>query len=492
MLKFRKAIFTLPVVLFAFFFESSVSAQCGPGKISHNVSGFGSILTENFAFSNGLYALGAPDGNGANFSSGGQYITIDLIDTVRAGQTYSIIWRQYPGQSGTSYLNWSESVDGATFTIHPSSGIGTDNETYFNTEIIASSDTRFIKIFSSSTYDLSIDAVSYNAIKCYSDNCASGYASKLNSGNGLPLVSSDQNGVTSYTYLSGVPDGRSAYFNSSGDWAIINFPFTIPAGQKYYIIWRPVDIIGVAKSTISVEESDGTGWGSPRSLTAYTGESPVFITEVVTAAQNTSRIRVSLASGSDYFYIDAVIFSYPTCDPPAPDLDVSGNFEFCGSPVQIAPGLSISDPANQIIYSAYAQIGNGFQPGQDFLSITSAYGITGTYLSARGLLVLKGPATASQYQAVLRTMVYNNSNPTPTTGIREILISLERMLPETGHFYRYVPVSGLTWHLSVLYAERTNLFGMQGYLANVTSAGENSFLTSQMTGGAIWIGASYF
>ncbi len=226
----------LLAVILIFFFDFSVSAQCGAGKIPMTVQGFGSILTVNSAFSNGAYSIGAPNGNGANFSSGGQFIIIDLIDTVRAGQTYSITWRQYPGEGGTSVLNWSESIDGSLFTVHPSSGIGTTNERYFTTDIIAASDTRFIRIFTTTTNDLSIDAVSYTATKCFTDPCGAGLTASLISGNGYYT---EQSSVSNPANANYVPDGSGALFNSAADRIVLSLPYSIPPGQHYQIIWRP-------------------------------------------------------------------------------------------------------------------------------------------------------------------------------------------------------------------------------------------------------------
>ena len=187
------------------------------------------------------------------------------------------------------------------------------------------------------------------------------------------------------------------------------------------------------------------------------------------------------------------MFNATSCEPSPPDLDVTGNYEYCGSPVLIAPALTISDPANQIIQSAYVQIGTGFNSGQDVLNCTVNFGITKTYYPLYGLLVLKGPATTSQYQSVLRSVVYSNSNPTPSVGNREITFSLERINPATGHYYRYVSSSGITWHNARLNADRAHLFGMQGYLVTIGSDAENDFLIYQMAGGSSWLGASdYF
>jgi hypothetical protein len=211
-LRHRKAIVLLLVMISSFLFSSNIAAQCGPGKISETIQGFGSILTANTSFSNGSYALGGPNGSGANFSTGGQYIIVDLIDTVKAGQTYSITWRQYPGETGTSILNWSESLDGTTFVVHPSSGLGTTNERYFTTDIVAATDTRYVRIFTTTTQDLNVDAISFNATKCYTNPCGPGFSSQLISGNGTV---SGNNSITNPNNTNYVPDGNGATFNSN-------------------------------------------------------------------------------------------------------------------------------------------------------------------------------------------------------------------------------------------------------------------------------------
>ncbi|NLE34484.1 MAG: hypothetical protein GX622_05230, partial [Bacteroidales bacterium] len=344
----------------------------------------------------------------------------------------------------------------------------------------------------SGTNDFFIDAISYTTTKCYSNTCGAGYTARILSGNALPLSTSDYNGVDDYTNISGSPDGRFARFENSGAWAILNLPFTIPAGQQYSLVWRPVDYTGVASSTMSVEESDGSSWGPSKTLTPFYGESPLFITETVTATQNTNRLRIRRQSGSDHFHLDGLVFNVLTCLPPPPVLNVSGNYEYCGSQTLIAPELTVTDTADQVIDAAYVQIENGFQAGQDILEITPAFGISQTYIPAYGLLILKGPATASQFQSVLRTLAYSNNNSDPDTGNRAIIISFERYNPSTGHYYRYVPTIRLMWHEARLNADRAHLFGAQGYLVTIGSAGENEFLRSQMAGGAVWIGASDF
>ncbi|MFZ2287456.1 MAG: HYR domain-containing protein, partial [Bacteroidales bacterium] len=484
MLRNRKAILPLLAVIFILFFDASLSAQCGAGKIPATINGYASILTVDNSFGpSGINSLGAPNGNGTNFSTGGQSFVIDLIDTVRAGQTYSITWRQYPGQSGTSTLNWSESLDGVTFTVHPSSGTGTTNERYFTTDFVAATDTRFIRFFSSDTYDLSIDAVYYSATKCLSSSCGPGLTSRVISGNGYYT---DQASVSNPGNANYVPDGLGALFNAGSDRIVLRLPYAIPSGQHYQVIWRPSE--DGAQMRIR-ESGNGSAW-SPVKFSTSSSASSVFLMYTETTGTVTRYIEISGANNLD-FYLDGIVFHAIACDPAAPDLDVDGTFEFCASPVPIAPGLVITDPENQKIRSAYVQFWDGFVPTEDRLSCTNDNGITSSYNSTYGVLSLTGEATTSEYQSVLRSLLYNNTSGTPTTGAREIIISLERYNPATGHYYIFVPNANISWAVARLQSYRTRLFGLQGYLVTVTSDLENNFLLHQMTGNT-WLGGSDF
>jgi Ca2+-binding RTX toxin-like protein len=58
-----------------------------------------------------------------------------------------------------------------------------------------------------------------------------------------------------------------------------------------------------------------------------------------------------------------------------------------------------------------------------------------------------------------------------------------------GHYYEYISASGIDWQDAATAASGRTLFGLQGYLATVTSAEENAFI-SPLLGGEGWIGAS--
>ena len=58
-----------------------------------------------------------------------------------------------------------------------------------------------------------------------------------------------------------------------------------------------------------------------------------------------------------------------------------------------------------------------------------------------------------------------------------------------GHWYEFVSLPGGSWDAAKTAAAATTHLGLQGHLATITSAAENSFLAS-LAGGQGWVGAS--
>lgn len=58
-----------------------------------------------------------------------------------------------------------------------------------------------------------------------------------------------------------------------------------------------------------------------------------------------------------------------------------------------------------------------------------------------------------------------------------------------GHYYEYVDANGITWDEAKAAAESKTLYGLNGYLATVTSQAENDYIAPKL-GGDGWMGAS--
>jgi hypothetical protein len=89
----------------------------------------------------------------------------------------------------------------------------------------------------------------------------------------------------------------------------------------------------------------------------------------------------------------------------------------------------------------------------------------------------------------LRTVTFSTTST--VAGSRSIQFSLGPGLPYSvnGHYYEYINVGGLTWPAASAAASARTYFGRQGYLATITSAGENAFVEQKLNGNG-WIGGS--
>ncbi len=185
--------------------------------------------------------------------------------------------------------------------------------------------------------------------------------------------------------------------------------------------------------------------------------------------------------------------------PTITDTDPGNTANGGGAAVVVDAGITVDDgdPGADNLQGAVVRIRTGFQASEDQLSfnagLATGFGISGSYDAATGELVLSGSATDAQYQQVLRTVTYQNTSATPDTTAREILFVIGddydgyAYNAANGHYYRFIGTTA-TWAAADAAADASTLGGLQGYLATVTSAGENTIVTPTM--GNTWLGAN--
>ncbi|MBD1852316.1 DUF4347 domain-containing protein [Cyanobacteria bacterium FACHB-502] len=182
-----------------------------------------------------------------------------------------------------------------------------------------------------------------------------------------------------------------------------------------------------------------------------------------------------------------------------PTVDISGSLSANGStPQLLAPNAVISGVSGNLL-GAKVSFGTGSFTSSDRLGLqgagTSTSGtIAGTsiswnYSTSTGTLTFTGSGTAAQYESAFKQVVYYSTGST-TNGSRQIDFAIGENLANTnnGHFYEYVSGT-LTWQQARDIAAQQTYFGLQGYLATVTTAAENTFITNKL-GGNGWIGGS--
>jgi hypothetical protein len=92
------------------------------------------------------------------------------------------------------------------------------------------------------------------------------------------------------------------------------------------------------------------------------------------------------------------------------------------APVVIDPGLTITSPSN--VVEAVVRITN-VVPGEDQLTLTPPTGTTATYDAQSGTLTITGNATATEYQAALRTLTFENESQSPFETPRVVILSVD-------------------------------------------------------------------
>ncbi|MFY9325373.1 MAG: hypothetical protein WAO29_02830, partial [Candidatus Nanopelagicales bacterium] len=114
--------------------------------------------------------------------------------------------------------------------------------------------------------------------------------------------------------------------------------------------------------------------------------------------------------------------------------------------------------------------------------------VTGYSSYSSTKLGFKGP-----YSAVQTALASVTWNPTSASGdiSMRVGIASQPALNEfydanSGHYYKYVS-TGTNWDTAKTAANAATMFGLQGYLAQITSEAENTFIKDETTAQSIWI-----
>ncbi|WP_109851888.1 C-type lectin domain-containing protein [Aquimarina sp. AU58] len=243
--------------------------------------------------------------------------------------------------------------------------------------------------------------------------------------------------------------------------------------------------------------SDGINFTT---LTTFVGtQSGFYSVDISAYISATTTIRfdnvgTNWSDSGDSVFIDNVqILTAVTVNQP-PTIVVSGDQHFCPNPTNSKPvvqTVTITDPDDTTADEISIQISSGYVNGQDLLTLTGSHpSITSSWNATEGRLFLTGPATFAEFGAAILAVVYSTTASSPPE-LKEfsIVIGNALFLPETGHFYEFVSDAGIRWDDARDDAATRTYFGLQGYLATLTSAAEAAFAGSQITGNG-WIGAN--
>ncbi len=177
-----------------------------------------------------------------------------------------------------------------------------------------------------------------------------------------------------------------------------------------------------------------------------------------------------------------------------PEISVSGNQLFCpDAPMSIVTAVNITDAdvSDTTLNTVVIQISEGYVSGQDLLTLIGVHpSISGVWNVAQGKLSLNGPATFAEFETAISSVVFSTTQTVLTTDKAfSINLGNANFLPTTGHYYFYVSDVGIGWTAAKDAAATQTYFGLQGYLATLTTI-EEAQLAGEQNSGAGWIGAT--
>lgn len=180
----------------------------------------------------------------------------------------------------------------------------------------------------------------------------------------------------------------------------------------------------------------------------------------------------------------------------APTITATGDQIYCPlTQKKVVTSFDITDPDDTTVIAFFIQISEGYKNGEDKLTLLGSHPtITTSWSASEGKLTLKSAisaeATYIDIIAAVKDVVFESISPTVSdTKSFSFTLGDANYLPSTGHFYEYVPSLGITWTDAKTVAEVRTYYGLQGYLATITSA-EEAKLSGEQAAGAGWIGGS--
>jgi hypothetical protein len=207
-----------------------------------------------------------------------------------------------------------------------------------------------------------------------------------------------------------------------------------------------------------------------------------------TINQTSQKMKNLLTSAVATLALAATVFTASAQNSSNP---ITGN----STTLQLTPSTSaqivdnnIALDANSTYTGATVSIASGMQSGDALAYGTLPAGVTGSYNSTTGVLTFSGSTSAANYQALLRTVTLTSSATGGTAKSISFSVGSALNYSANGHYYQFISGS-FTWQAAKAAAAAKTLYGMQGYLATVTSQGENDFIQQKLQADG-WIGAS--
>lgn len=170
----------------------------------------------------------------------------------------------------------------------------------------------------------------------------------------------------------------------------------------------------------------------------------------------------------------------------------TGTLRYISNNVASVVDSNLTITANGNLNGFIVSITDSYTSG-DVLSYTGTLpsGVTAAaFNTATKSLVFSGTTSASNWQALLRTVRITTTSATCSPEQRDVTFTASNKYynPVNGHYYEYYSTTG-SWTSAIAAVSSKSYFGRQCYMATLTSAAENSFVMN-LIGMNSWMGCS--
>ncbi|EMB19109.1 Pentaxin [Rhodopirellula europaea 6C] len=214
-------------------------------------------------------------------------------------------------------------------------------------------------------------------------------------------------------------DGSQMRFGQIGGApGVLSQTLTTEIGKEYFLTFRYGD--GSATQSQSIQlDVNGSAFLLDEAIASDVASMLLQPYTYSFVADSTSTTLTFTDTSADHSGVRGYLDDVEVREASAPawaDLDYTEN----DSATVVFPDVNLADVDDTQLESAVVRISANFVLSEDVLAAVDQFGIVSTWNSGTGELTLTGTATVEQYETVLASVTYENTDNSPSTATRTI------------------------------------------------------------------------
>ncbi|WP_233214590.1 LamG-like jellyroll fold domain-containing protein [Rhodopirellula bahusiensis] len=238
--------------------------------------------------------------------------------------------------------------------------------------------------------------------------------------------------------------GQMRFGQIGGAPGVLSQTLTTEVGKEYFVTFRYGDGSGTQSQSIQLDVN-GSALLLDEAITSDVASTLLQPYSYSFVADSTSTTLTFTDTSADHSgvrgYLDDVEVRAASA-PAWADLDYTEN----DSATVVFPDVNLADVDDTHLESAVVRINANYVSSEDVLAAVDQFGIISSWNSGTGELTLSGTATVEQYETVLASLTYENSDSSPNTATRTIEVIVNDGQGDSNTLSRDVTVESVNDH----------------------------------------------